>query len=213
MNMIDSLISTLQEKIKAPLPGNEAQYKMAHFNRENIYPQAPPSDARIACVLFLLYPKNDQWHFVLIKRMSSKNPNDKHSGQVSFPGGQLEEIDNSLEDGAKREAEEEVGVKASDISIIGKMTDLYIPVSNFLVHPFIGYMDYTPVFNRQESEVKAIIEAPFSLLLDENTVQKTTLKIPQGFIIKDVPHYNIHGHVVWGATAMMISEFLEILKN
>ncbi len=213
MNMTELLISTLQEKIKEPLPGNKAQYKMAHFNRKNIYPQPPPSDARIACVLLLLYPKHEAWHFVLIKRMSSTNPNDKHSGQVSFPGGQLEEIDKSLEAGALREAEEEVGVIAKDISIIGKMTDLYIPVSNFLVHPFIGHMDYAPNFSRQESEVKAIIEAPISLLLDKNTLQKTTLKLPQGFVLKDVPHYNIHGHVVWGATAMMLSEFLEILKK
>jgi len=211
MNMTKDLIPTLLKNIEAPLPGLDAQFKMAHIRRRDIYPLTPPDDVRIACVLMLLYPKNETWHFVLIKRMST-HPEDKHSGQVSFPGGQLEEHDESLAAGALREAEEEVGVKADDISLIGRMTELYIPVSNFLVHPFIGYLNYAPAFVRQETEVKAVIEAPLSLLLNEETRQLTTLKILAGIVLNDVPHFNIQGHVVWGATAMMLSEFVEILR-
>ena len=207
---INGMIEKLKHQLTQALPGKPAQYKMAHAVRYNHQP-APPN-ARIACVLALLYPKNEESHIVLIERMST-NKNDRHSGQISFPGGGLENSDANLGAGAIRETNEEVGVISEDIELLGKMTELYIPVSNFLVHPFIGKIDYTPHFKPQLSEVKSILEVPLSLLRDPATLQKTDLRLSNQLTLKNVPYYNVHNHVVWGATAMMLSEFLEIIER
>ncbi len=204
------MIQNLKYQLSQVLPGRPAQYKMAFSKRANYPP--PPLDAKIACVLSLLYPKDGEWHIVLIERMST-NKNDRHSGQISFPGGGLESSDASLEAGALREANEEVGVNADHIELLGKLTDIYIPVSNFLVHPFVGKLDYTPQFIPQQSEVKSILEVPLSLLNDPKTIQKTEIKISTNTTLKNVPYYNIQNHVVWGATAMMLSEFLTVLEK
>jgi len=204
-----SIIQNLKNKIQHSLPGIDAQYKMAHAVRQ----QKPrvPADARIACTLILVYPKNNEWHLVLIQRTSSNNPDDRHSGQVSLPGGQQEPIDISLSDTALREAHEEVGIDRSNVSLLGSLTELYIPVSNFIVHPFVAYTEDRPSFKLQASEVKSIIEVPLSLLQDGKTMQKTNIRITEKLILQNVPFYSVGGHVVWGATAMMLSEFLELM--
>ena len=206
--MSNNFIEKIKNRFIQPLPGRAAQVKMApSIAREfNV-----SKDARIACVLALLYPKNENWHIVLIERMSSNNRNDRHSGQISFPGGGYEDSDGLLARAALREAEEEVGVISKDISIIGQLTDMFIPVSNFLVHPFVGFMDYAPDFVPEPSEVKDILEIPVPKLLDPTTIRTTDIKIPEGYTIKDVPYYSLNGHIVWGATAMMLSEFLEVI--
>jgi 8-oxo-dGTP pyrophosphatase MutT (NUDIX family) len=206
--MNNSFIEKIKSRFVHPLPGRNAQAKMAPSIAREFRPAA---DARIACVLALLYPKNNDWNIVLIERMSSKNKNDRHSGQISFPGGGYEDFDDSLASAALREAEEEVGVFSKDISIIGQLSDMYIPVSNFLVHPFVGYMDYAPNFIPQPSEVKGILEVPIPKLLAPSTIQTKDLKISEGFILKNVPYYSLNNHIVWGATAMMLSEFLEVV--
>lgn len=195
--------------IKQPPPGTIAQYRMSSFARQN--KQDVPENARIACTLVLLYPKNEAWYLILIQR-TSNNPNDRHGGQISLPGGQQEESDPSLAATAIREAQEEVGVDPSKVTLLGELTDLYIPVSNFRVHPFVAYTNERPSFELQESEVHAIIEVPLSLLEDERTKQMTNIKISEKLTIKEVPYYNVEGHVVWGATAMMLSEFLEAIR-
>lgn len=205
---MDELIKTLQQRITLGLPGTAAQWQMAHAVRGR-NPLPKPTDARTACVLLALYPKNDAWHFVLIQRVSN-NPQDRHGGQISFPGGGLEQSDQSLEQCALREANEEVGIIAEDVSLIGKMTDLFIPVSNFMVHPFIGYLEYPPQFVPQVSEVQQILEIPVSQLMDRNNRKKTTIKLPNNITLKNVPFFDLNGHVVWGATAMMLSEFVAL---
>ena len=202
------MIDQLKHKFTPPLPGKPAQYKMAHAIRRN-YP-SPPEDARIACVLALLYPRKDDMHIVLIERKSN-NKNDRHSGQISFPGGKYEDSDGTYVRGALREAEEEVGIHSSDVKVIGQLTDLYIPVSNFIVYPFVGYMDYTPDFVPQPTEVNSILEIPLSHLGNPKTIEYTDLKLSPQITLKKVPYYNVHGHIVWGATAMILSEFLEVV--
>ena len=207
--MNDSFIEKIKARFINPLPGRVIQSKMAPLvPREFV----PDPDARIACVLALLYPKNNDWHIALIERMSSDNKNDRHSGQISFPGGQYEDSDGLLARAALRETEEEIGVISKDITIIGQLSDMYIPVSNFLVHPFVGYMTYAPIFVPQLSEVKDILEIPIPKLLDPSTIQSTDIKISTGMILKDVPYYSLNEHIVWGATAMMLSEFLEVVN-
>jgi 8-oxo-dGTP pyrophosphatase MutT (NUDIX family) len=204
------MIDLLRHRLSQDLPGRPAQYKMAHAVRTNYPP--PPPDARIACVMALLYPKSEDWHLVLIERMAS-NPNDRHGGQISFPGGSFDVTDDSLIACALRETQEEVGILGQDIDVIGQLTDLYIPVSNFQVHPFVGVIDYHPTFIPQPSEVKSVLEVPLHTLQKAETIQKTDMRLSGNIILKNVPYYNVDNHIVWGATAMMISEFMEILKD
>ena len=204
-----TFITALQHQLSLTLPGTAAQIKMASGTRTK-FPTIP-TNAKEACVLCLLYLKNNAWHIVLTQRVST-NANDRHSGQMSFPGGKYESTDGTYANGALRETEEEVGIAAKEITILGKMTPLYIPVSNFHVHPFVGVIDFVPNFTPEVQEVKEIVETPVSLLLEENTRQITDLTI-QGYTIKDVPYFNVFGKIVWGATAMMLSEFVEIVKE
>ena len=196
------MINKIKQRLLQPLPGGKIQLKMAPHLRK-VYDIAP-KNATIACVLILLFPKNEEWHFVLIQRMPHEK--DRHSGQVSFPGGRLEESDISLEYGALREAEEEVGVDKNEIEILGRLTELYIPVSNFLVHPFVGFMEKTPEWTAQPSEVESILEIPLADLLDKEKRKKVDMKMRNNIILKDTPYFDFDGKVVWGATAMMLNE-------
>jgi len=210
-----TFINVLKEKFKQPLPGHVAQNKMSHATRK-VY-KKPLENARVACVLALFYPKNKieggkEWSIVFIERQSS-NPNDRHRGQISFPGGKLEEEDENLAQGALREAEEEVGVKAKEIEIISALTELYIPVSNFLVYPFVGYLNYEPVFIPQVSEVKSIIEVPISHLQNSANRKLRDMQASPNLLIKGVPYFDVKGKVIWGATAMILSELMDVLME
>lgn len=203
-----TLIDSLQKRLSEPLPGAEAQYRMAHLSRR---PPALdiPADARLAGVLALFYPKAGNWHLVFIER-NTDNPNDRHSGQISFPGGKFESSDGSLRQTALRETEEEIGIAASSIQVIGSLSELYIPVSNFLVSPTVGFIDFAPQFIPHPGEVKSILEAPFSLFLEKDTIATTDLTLASGFVLRDVPYFKIGSKVLWGATAMIMSELLEV---
>lgn len=206
--MKDLFIQQLTDRLKGPLPGQEAQYRMAHAIRRN-YP-VEAEHAKKAGVLALFYPKNNNWHIVLIERNSS-NPNDRHRGQISFPGGKFEPGDQTLANTALREAEEEVGAPAQDILLLGALTKLYIPVSNFTVSPFVGLITYAPSFSPQQEEVKAILEVPFNLFTNPAVVQQKDMRLAQNITLANVPYFDIHGRTVWGATAMIINELVELM--
>lgn len=203
-----AFIHQLETRLQQPLPGAAVQYKMAHAARRTPMP-AVPDTARQAGVLALFYPKELGWHIVLIERDAS-NPRDRHGGQISFPGGKFEESDTTLTHTALREAQEEIGVVSSEVQILGALTPLYIPVSNFQVNPVVGFVDYKPQFIPQQQEVHSILEVPFSLFQSPSTVQSTDLRIAQNITLKEVPYYHVFGKIVWGATAMMLSELIEI---
>ncbi len=205
-----NLIHQIRSNLQHPLPGLIAQNKMAHAVRKHIPPV--PVHARAAGVLALLYPKADDWHIVLIERESSSNPNDRHAGQISFPGGTKEETDPSLEFTALREAHEEIGIHTEDVTILGPATSLYIPVSNFQVFPYLAYMTTAPSFMPQESEVRSILEVPIKHFTKNDTIQQTDLKVSKNMTLRKVPCYNLNGHILWGATAMILSEILERFK-
>ena len=203
----NSIIPFLKKQLQGALPGQIAQAKMttrATFT-------SPPANARLASVLCLLYPKNGSWHFPLIQRVITKN--DKHSGQISFPGGKLELSDKSNQAAALREANEEIGIKQEDVNILGDLTPLYVPASNFQVFPFIGYLEYTPTFIRQEREVAEVVEVELNQLIHPTTKKYKTIQFGNGYTIKDVPYYDVNGKTVWGATAMMLSEFVMLIKQ
>jgi 8-oxo-dGTP pyrophosphatase MutT (NUDIX family) len=203
-------IHQLSQALSQPLPGPVAQYKMAHVARQGRI--TIPPNVKEAGVMALFFPKHEEWQLALIQR-NSDNPNDRHGGQISFPGGKREKTDANLAETALRETEEEIGVQRADIKLLGGLSELYIPVSNFRVEPYVGFLDYTPAFSPQASEVQAILEVPFSLLKDKAIRQETDLQVTQHIVLKNVPYFGINGHMVWGATAMMISELLEALRS
>ncbi len=209
--MTDTFIERLTQNYAQGLPGREHQLKMAVLARYRPI-EAPPT-ARQACVLLLLFPKAGEWHVLLTERTSSDNPNMRHSGQISFPGGKLEAEDMSLEACALRETHEEVGIPQNIIKTIGQMTDLYIPVSNFQVFPFLAWTESTPQYFPQMTEVQDIIEVPLSILQNSKNMKTKDIRINDELILTNVPYFDVFGHTVWGATAMILSEFLALIKE
>lgn len=193
-----------KEMLRDNLPGQEAQQKMAPTFRGSFYHQNNPVHA---AVLALMYPSNNHTNLVFIKRNEYDGP---HSGQISFPGGVREPEDDSLEETAIRETREELGI-LSRFEVLGSLTELHIPVSNFLVTPFIGWMDHRPEFNPDESEVQYIIEASIAAMLDPANQDSETIH-RQGQDI-EAPFYRVGKEKIWGATAMMLSEVLQLAST
>lgn len=193
-------------RLGVPLPGEEAQYAMAHVGRPG-RAAPPPADAREAAVLLLIYPRDGQAHTVFIRR-SGGEIRDIHKGQIGLPGGKREPYDSDLQASALREAEEEIGVPRQAVQVQCALTPLYIPVSNFLVHPFLGVTPEAPHFVAQESEVDQILEVPLAQIFRPETRGHTDIPVGSGMVLRDVPYFDVHGQVLWGATAMILSEFL-----
>ena len=189
--------------------GREAHLKMSHAGR--VYDPNSKDRYKQAAVLQFIYPVASSFHMVLIKR-SSKNPADKHSGQIAFPGGRLEKGDANLQQTALREFEEEVGVQSDGVQVLGELTRLFIPVSGYVVHPYVALGREKPQFTAQIEEVDDIIEMPLDLLLADETKKFTALNINDQITLKNVPYYDIFGHIVWGATAMMLSELEHLIR-
>ncbi len=197
---------------KMELPGEQLHLAMAPIQRilELKRKAREMQNARKAGVMMLFYPDNEgETYFVLILRKSYKGV---HSGQVGFPGGKLEPEDTSLQVAAIRETEEEVGVPSEKINVLRALTELYIPPSNFFVQPYLGYMTETPSFIAQEEEVEAIIEVPLSHFMDDGIHITKTLSTSYAQSI-EVPAFLLNGHVVWGATAMMLNEVRTMLDE
>lgn len=207
---MEKVIDALRHRLAGPLPGREAQLKMASMRRlQELEPfPSPPDDARVACVLNLIHWQAGAWRTVLIQRTA--NPRDRHSGQVSFPGGRWEEHDEQLAHVALRETEEEVGVPAQQVEVLGQLTDLYIPVSNFLVHPFVGILHGPADFFPQPGEVELVLTPALAIFEAGANRKSTDLTLHQGITLKNVPYFDVDGRIVWGATAMIMNEFLEL---
>ena len=211
-------MTELRKKIIAgfskPLPGPAAQYQMAHVLRKQI--PTPPPGVRHAGVLALFYPVPSQGiynaNLVFIQR-SSREPRDRHAGQISFPGGSREAIDQDLAATATRETWEEIGVPVDEIEVLGALTELYIPVSNFLVAPYVGFIDHRPDFIRQESEVDAVLEIPFDSFFSPTARQLMDKELTSGMRLTKVPYWNVANQQIWGATAMITSELIELVKG
>jgi len=204
-------VEVLTARLSATLPGWTAQMKMAPLWRIQELERNPvfPADAKVACVLNLLHFQEGVWKIILIER--TVNPRDRHSGQVSFPGGRHEESDENLRGVAIREAEEEIGISPDHIHVAGQLTALYIPVSNFLVHPFIGVLDHpAPDFRLQAGEVEYLLMPTLTWLSHPEAVKTKDVTAGNGMLLEDVPYFDIEGRVVWGATAMILSEFLAL---
>jgi len=168
----------------------------------------PESGYKTAAVIALVFPKNEEWHLLFIER-ASKYPNDKHAGQISFPGGQQEADETHLEC-ALRELEEEVGIGKEKIEVIGALSELYISVSNFLVYPFLAFANGPLEYTLEENEVKSILEIQFSHLLNPDILKYKDILVNQSRLLKNVPYYDLGEHTLWGATSMMTAEILSL---
>jgi len=205
------LIEQLRQRLSAhPLPGSAAQNTMSPPLRGN--PPEVPTTARRASVLALIYPIDGQLHLLFIQRTSP--PGDRHAGQISFPGGSAEAADADAAATALRETEEEVGIPQNSIELLGALSQLYIPVSNFLVDPFVGYRAERPAFILQESEVARVLEVPLADFLGPEARKVGDRKLSSGITLKDVPYWSVgKGEEIWGATSMMTGELVALLRE
>lgn len=206
--------NTFAEKLKtylssSKLPGIEAQLKMSPNVRNPYFESQSPNEFTIkAAVLITIIIQEDSLKTVLIKRPEY---NGAHSGQISFPGGKAENTDKNIFYTALREANEEIGINTENIEIIGSLTTLYVPVSNICIYPIIGLTDKSVSYNINKNEVAEVIETNIEIFLDENNIDKMSFTTNNLEII--APYYNVSNNKVWGATAMIISEFLEVIKE
>jgi 8-oxo-dGTP pyrophosphatase MutT (NUDIX family) len=192
------------EILRQELPGEEAHLRMSPaFRGEN----KDKKDPLKAAVLALLYPSDGNTSLVFIKRNANKGP---HSAQISFPGGAVEPGDKNLKETALRETREEIGVREK-IEILGALTPLHIPVSNFMVYPFAGWTATQPKFRPEPAEVQYILEASLHDLLDPAN-RESEIRSHHGQSIK-VPFFRVGKEKIWGATAMMLSEILQLASK
>jgi 8-oxo-dGTP pyrophosphatase MutT (NUDIX family) len=186
-------------------PGLEAQLRMAPQPRGGWRPGFAPEQARPAAALLLLYPVGGR-PVVLLTKRSSALPN--HAGQVSLPGGAVDSGE-TMEQAALREAEEEVGLDRACVRVVGRLTPLHIPVSGFVLHPTVGVADARPAMRPEPGEVERIIEAPVAQLLDPRRHRRVN-RVRDG-VEFEMPYFDLDGDEVWGATAMVLSEFAAVL--
>jgi 8-oxo-dGTP pyrophosphatase MutT (NUDIX family) len=203
--MTTAWIERLQAELAQPLPGLSAQMLMAPSLRRPGEANIPIRDSG---VLLLLYPVQNIMCTVFMKRPEYGGP---HSGQISFPGGKIESGDTTLVETALRESYEEIGVPPGSVRVLGVLTPLHITVSNFKVLPVVGFSAEKPNFTTDSGEVEYLIEARIDMLVDPGIVKKENLILGDQSL--EAPYFDIHGQHIWGATAMILSEFLEVVRR
>jgi len=202
----EPFLRQLRHDLTQPLPGRDAQWRMAPRPRPGArHRDQPDANCRQGGVLMLLYPWQSQVYLSLILR---PNYSGVHSGQIGLPGGGQEEMDEDLTATALREAYEEVGVHPSAVAVFGLLTKLYVSASNYLVQPVVGWTDYRPNFRCDPYEVAKLIESPLADFLDPQIFHEEVWELRKHPVT--VPYFDIQGQIVWGATAMMLSELLAL---
>ena len=209
-------LSHVKRALRGPLLGEIAQQQMAPAvinGGGGVNRWEDPEDCREAGVLILLYPHatltpTPELHLVLIRRPDYPGV---HSGQIALPGGR-KEPDETIQYTALREAYEEVGISIQQVDILGQLSPLYTPPSNFCIYPFVGFSQHRPAFKPDQREVAEIIEVPLRLFFDPALRREENWHLGE-YGERRVPFYHIFQHKVWGATAMILSEFLLMLTN
>lgn len=199
----------LRARLAGPLPGLDAQLRMAPRPRPGWNPQIVPDDLRAAAALILLYPHAGRWCLPLTERGATLR---HHTGQVSLPGGRVD-AGETLEAAALREAFEEVGIVPGQVELLGRLTPLHVPVSRHLLHPIVGLAMARPDFQPAAAEVARLIEAPLALLRAPATVQREQRRREESGVMTEVPFFAVDGLRVWGATAMVLAEFLAVIDG
>ena len=204
---IHTLKIKLAQHLVKELPGKPAQKIMLTKPRNPINYSSNSECPNPAAVLILLFPVKQDIRFFLTKRT---NVVQYHKGQISLPGGAWEEGE-QLWGTALRETNEEIGVREDHIQFIGELTPLFVPVTGFLIHPFVGWMDDEPETSPDPTEVESLFSASVLSLTDQNSCQCEERTI-RGHVF-DVPYFQLNREKVWGATSMILSEFKTVLKE
>ncbi|NOZ34084.1 MAG: CoA pyrophosphatase [Chlorobi bacterium] len=206
MNSGDKIKEKLLRAMQNDLPGEKSHIKMIPESRLNISCNINSETVKKSAVLLPLFPENGTFKLLFIKRATDGS---RHSGQIAFPGGKFENSDNGLINTALREAEEETGIHKNDVKVIKSLSSLFIPVSNFSVYPFVGIIDYKPEINLNSDEVQEVYELDISELLSAKRIDKS-------FTVRDqkltAPFYIFDEFEIWGASAMILSEFIDLIK-
>ena len=204
-------ISSLKKALKDGLPGEKAHQLLMPLKRPlSSIAKSEVKNFRESAVGIVLYPFDESIHCVLIRRPSYEGV---HSGQISFPGGKRDAGDLNLEYTARRECLEEIALPHDRAELIHPLTEVFIPVSKFSVQPYIFFTDDLPELAPDEREVEEIISFDLVELVRRKEIPRTSIPINAGFTMKDVPYFDINGHIVWGATAMMLAELREIIQK
>ncbi len=203
-------IEQLVEKLNGDLPGERAHSLVMPLRRPSYQEVKYDDNYRDSAVSILLHPSSDSSiRGILIQRPKYDGT---HSGQVAFPGGKMETEDPNLEYTARRECFEEIGFPIESGTLIGSLTQVVIPVSKFVVYPYVFWTDELPELIPDEREVDHIFS--FDIFeLTESPIEKTSIPIRGGMVLKDMPYFPIDNKIVWGATALMLSEFREIIRS
>ncbi|PKP01831.1 MAG: CoA pyrophosphatase [Bacteroidetes bacterium HGW-Bacteroidetes-9] len=200
-------IQKLALALSGELPGFEAHSKMAPSHRDRLISNSKgPDFARKSGVLILLFPDDkSELNTVFIKRNEYDGV---HSGQIAFPGGKYEESDPDIIATALREAEEEVGISSNAVKIIGQLSDLFVPPSNFMISPVVARLDFKPELIADKSEVAEIFTVPLTHFLNKGSYGDYMISYKKELV--NVPGYYFKNHLIWGATAMILSELLQV---
>ena len=203
-----STILEIFESFNKPLPGYQAHVELAPYRNKSEL-NFKEKNPKIASTLLLLYPKDYEIFFCLIEIQEYEGT---HSNQISFPGGKNESGE-TIKQTAIRETYEEVGVETLSVNIIGELTQVYIPPSNYLIHPFVGYCDFAPKFKPNSREVKNIIEVNIKELYKKEVIKrkKMTFKKNGNNVDYDVPYLDLNDKLVWGATSVILNEFRKLI--
>lgn len=199
----------LRKRLGCDLPGNSAHIKLLPKHRSLAGSESVRKAAVPSSVLIMLYLKETEVYFSAIKRSEYDGV---HSGQISLPGGRLESFDRDYAAAAFRETKEEIGIDPKNLELLGELSKLYISRSNYIVHPFVALHHGKPIFVPDPIEVKEIIEIPLKLLLKKENTINQTLKFKDGFSLV-APGFQVNDHFIWGATAMILMEFSELLQS
>jgi 8-oxo-dGTP pyrophosphatase MutT (NUDIX family) len=201
----------LQQKLSNPLTGAISHMKMAsqhrakNFNNDTV--DIP--NAKKSAVLILFFHDDGILKMIVIRRSQYVGI---HSGQIAFPGGRFEEEDKDVMTTALREIHEEIGIPEEKIEIIGRLSDIYVPPSNFLISVFVGYLSERPIYKIQEREVDEIIEIPFDDFFKPDVIKEKDFYVNSIKAVSKAPYFDVTNAEIWGASAMVISELLDILQ-
>lgn len=207
-DMLATVERALRRRLKGTLPGIEAQRRFAPSPvRKGWEPGYFPADARMAAALLLLYPAGSGIALPLTVRARGLA---RHGGQISLPGGATD-AGETLVEAALRETSEEIGVDPSSVDVLGELTPVHVLVSGFTLHPIVGLTRHRPDFIAAPGEVEEILEVSLADLSDASRIRRGT-RIREGMAI-EYPYFDLLGHQVWGATAMVLGEFICLLQD
>ena len=206
---MEEMILALREAMESNLPGISAHVEMSPIRRPHAdFPER--ANAKQSAVAVILATHQNNLSIILTKRNTY---NGAHSGQVSFPGGRKDNSDIDLEFTARRESAEEIGLSLTKNNLLGSFTEVYIPVSNFLVQPYLYFLPELPVLKPNLREVNEVFFMPVEHLKSSRSISVMEVKTAQGIIYKNIPCFRHEKHEIWGATALILNELRHLLKN